>query len=311
MTRQPGSGAVMSTLQAAVKQVAPRANREFVQALIPAADAAAARWGISDAAVVARFLAQNHHETQGFTKFTENMNYSAARLMQVWPARFPSLAAAKPYANNPIALANNVYANRMGNGPPSSGDGWRHRGGGLTHHTGKAEYARAFARTGRTPDEIRNPAKAVAMVDAAASYWADRNVVEAAKRGDDRAVTIRINGGLIGHQDRLVLTRRYLAVVTNGIMPKERTRAETSQVQRSRALMAASGGTASGGSTVAVPAAAPQSGGSNAWLVAGGLVLAVALIGVAVVLIRKARRTEATLEAERQAIVDSRSTVEA
>jgi putative chitinase len=300
----------MSTLQSAVAKVAPRANREFVQALIPAADAAAAHWGISDAHVVARFLAQNHHETQGFTKFTENMNYSAARLMQVWPSRFPSVAAAKPYANNPPALANNVYANRMGNGPPSSGDGWRFRGGGLTHHTGKAEYARVAKRTGRTPDEIRNPSKAVAMVDAAASYWADRNVIEAAKRGDDRAVTIRINGGLIGHQDRLVLTRRYLAVVTNGIVPKERTRAETSQVQRSQAVAAAGGGAASGGSTVAVPNAMSQSPGSSPWLIAGGIVLAVALIGVAIVLIRKARHTEATLEVERQVIIDSRATLE-
>lgn len=70
----------------------------------------------------------------------ENMNYSAARIRQVWPSRFKSVEAAKPYANNPQKLANKVYAGRLGNGNEASGDGWRYRGDGLVQLTGKANY---------------------------------------------------------------------------------------------------------------------------------------------------------------------------
>lgn len=71
----------------------------------------------------------------------ENMNYSAKRIMQVWPSRFKTIEAAKPYANNPEKLANNVYGNRLGNGPPSSGDGYRYRGRGIgAQFTGKVNY---------------------------------------------------------------------------------------------------------------------------------------------------------------------------
>jgi putative chitinase len=303
----------MPTLQDAVRKVAPKANAQFVESLTASADDAAFKYGVSERAVVIRFLANNHHETQGFTKFTEPMGYSAKRLMQVWPSRFPTLAAAQPFANNPEKLANSVYANRMGNGPPESGDGWRYRGGGLTHHTGKAEYARVRRRTGHDADLIRNPKNGVAMVEAAASYWFDRNVIEAARRGDDRQVTIRINGGLIGHEDRLVLTRRYTAAVTGGIIPKERTRAETAQRQRNQGTAAAGGAAAAGGgATVATTQPAPEAvpAAASPWLIGGGLLLAAALVGVAVILIRRAQKTEATLEAERQTIIDNRAALE-
>jgi len=95
--------------------------------------------GHSDPRWLAYIMATAHHETGArFAPVEENLNYSAKRLMQVWPSRFPSLAAANPYANNPERLANSVYGGRLGN--TSSGDGWRYRGRGLVQITGKANY---------------------------------------------------------------------------------------------------------------------------------------------------------------------------
>jgi predicted chitinase len=62
------------------------------------------------------FLAQALHETGGLRILVENLNYSAPRLMQVWPSRFKTLEDAKTVEHNPRALANRVYGGRMGNG---------------------------------------------------------------------------------------------------------------------------------------------------------------------------------------------------
>lgn len=71
---------------------------------------------------------------------SENMNYTADRIRQVWPSRFASVAAAKPYAKNPQKLANKVYGGRMGN--TAADDGWRYRGRGLVQITGKDNYTK-------------------------------------------------------------------------------------------------------------------------------------------------------------------------
>jgi putative chitinase len=90
----------------------------------------------------AYMLATVRHEVGAdMIPIVENMNYSAKRIMQVWPSRFKSLKEAAPYANNPEKLGNNVYGNRLGNGPESSGDGYRYRGRGIgAQFTGKENY---------------------------------------------------------------------------------------------------------------------------------------------------------------------------
>jgi putative chitinase len=99
--------------------------------------------GLTDQRWLAYMLATPMIETGGkFEPVTENLNYSAKRLCQVWPARFPTIASATPYANNPEKLANRVYAGRMGNGDEASGDGWRFRGRGLCQITGRDNYVK-------------------------------------------------------------------------------------------------------------------------------------------------------------------------
>lgn len=71
----------------------------------------------------------------------ENMNYSAQRLMVVWPTRFKTLTQAKQYEYQPEKLGNYVYANRLGNCDASSGDGYRYRGRGIgAQFTGRENY---------------------------------------------------------------------------------------------------------------------------------------------------------------------------
>ncbi len=90
---------------------------------------------------ILQFLAQAIHESNGLSAFKENLYYSSAeRIAAVWPSRF-SKASAVPYARNPEKLANSVYANRMGNGPESSGDGWKYCGRGMLQATGKSMYS--------------------------------------------------------------------------------------------------------------------------------------------------------------------------
>lgn len=90
----------------------------------------------------AYMLATVRHEVGAdLVPITENMNYSAKRIMEVWPSRFKTLTEAQMFAHKPQQLANNVYGNRLGNGPPSSGDGFKYRGRGIgAQFTGRENY---------------------------------------------------------------------------------------------------------------------------------------------------------------------------
>ncbi|HDL5280503.1 TPA: glycoside hydrolase family 19 protein, partial [Mannheimia haemolytica] len=87
----------------------------------------------------AMFLAQCGVECAGYSVFEENLNYSATALLRTFPKYFAQYNVVL-YARNKQAIANRVYANRMGNGNERSGDGWKYRGRGLIQITGKANY---------------------------------------------------------------------------------------------------------------------------------------------------------------------------
>lgn len=100
-------------------------------------------------------MGQCAHESAGFRVFEENLNYSKERLLQIFPKYFTRLGAAM-YANKPEAIANMVYANRMGNGPEESGDGWKHRGFGPLQLTGKNNH-KAFSVWLKDPEVFCDP----------------------------------------------------------------------------------------------------------------------------------------------------------
>lgn len=102
----------------------------------------------ADIPQTAYILATAHGETGGrMQPARENMSYTAERIRQVWPSRFPSVAAAKPFERNPVALANKVYNGRMGN-VIGSNDGWLFRGNGIPQLTGRENHAKWGARLG-------------------------------------------------------------------------------------------------------------------------------------------------------------------
>lgn len=165
------------------------------------------KWGINTPLLQAAFLGQIAHESGCLTIVEENMNYTAARLMAVWPSRFRTLADAQKYAGNPALLGDMVYGGRMGNTQP--GDGFKYRGRGLLQLTGKESYA-AYTMSGdvdvlSNPDLLKEPKYAA---DSACWEWQNLGCNQFAERQNWDALTRRINGGLIGQPERLKCIQR-------------------------------------------------------------------------------------------------------
>lgn len=186
-------------------------------------------FGIDTELRIAAFLAQCAHETGGLKVLQENLNYSAEGMSAIWPKRFAVLGAdGKPVKVNgknqpnkfalalhrkPELIANVVYANRMGNGPIESGDGWKHRGMGAKQLTGKDNHRRCGMAL--NVDLIANPERLLApdlAMRSAGWFWAENKLSAFADKGDIEGLTKKINGGLIGIEDR---KRRYAAVLAS------------------------------------------------------------------------------------------------
>ena len=151
----------------------------------------------------AAFLAQCGHESAGFSRVTENLNYSAEGLNKVFRKYFPTVESAKLYARQPQKIANRVYANRMGNGNESSGDGWKYRGRGFIQLTGKFNYHNCGIDIG--VDLVNKPEYLETMEGALKSamwYWNKRKINVFADKNDIVGMTKAINGGTIGLEDR-------------------------------------------------------------------------------------------------------------
>ena len=162
---------------------------------------------LTNAGDVAMFLAQVGHESADLNRLEESLWYSADRLRAVWPHRFPTLEDARRYSGNPERLANEVYADRLGNTQP--GDGWLFRGRGPIQLTGRANYSACADDTGlplvEHPERLSTIPRYGAI--AAAWYW-DRRVTRGA---DIETVTKAVNGGLHGLSDRRERYKRIMA----------------------------------------------------------------------------------------------------
>jgi putative chitinase len=173
----------------------------------------AAKFQINTPLRLAHFLAQCGHESGGFKATQENLNYSAKGLAGIFKKYFPTEAAAAPYARNPQKIASKVYGGRMGNGPESTGEGYKFRGRGYIQLTGKENYT-AFGKS-IGEDIISNPdvvASKYALLSAA-WFFSKNGLHKMADGGATDAVvtsiTKRVNGGTIGLPDRIKHFKEY------------------------------------------------------------------------------------------------------
>jgi putative chitinase len=171
---------------------------KFILANITAFVATLLKYGITSHLRIAHFLAQISEETGGFIRFYENLNYTTtSRLLQIFSKYFNS-SNVNSYVGKPQAIANRVYANRLGNGNEASGDGWKYRGRGLMQLTGKSNYQAYKLYSG--VDIVTYPDLAARIdiaLDIAGWYWHKTNCNSAADANDIEAVTKKVNGGLI------------------------------------------------------------------------------------------------------------------
>jgi len=158
---------------------------------------------------VASFLAQVGHESAQGAFRVENLNYSADGLRKVFGKYFPTTALANAYARQPQKIASRVYANRMGNGPESSGDGWKHRGRSGIQITGKDNYTKLAKWLNMTVDQ------AIAFLETDEGFWIGAAwfwTVNGLDRYDDDANVLTetkiINGGTNGLPDRQEIMNR-------------------------------------------------------------------------------------------------------
>lgn len=190
-------------LDAALATVAPRLTDEARAAWVAVLDEKLPKAGMTAPRCVAAFLGQCAVESAGFHSLEENLSYSAARLCQVWPRRFPNTVMAEAYAMNPEALANRVYADRMGNGDEASGDGWTFRGRGLIQLTGRAAYARFAVAMAMTLDQaVKHAATQEGAADSAIWYWTANHLNTLANAWSLDLITRKINGGTADAAER-------------------------------------------------------------------------------------------------------------
>ena len=181
--------------------------------VVPALDAAMQRFDIASPARMAAFLAQLAHESGELRHWTENLNYGWQGLRKTFSKYFQTDADARAYERKPERIANRVYGGRMGNGPESSGDGWRYRGRGPIQLTGKQNYQACGTAIGvdlvNAPERLETPEVGCL---AAAWFWASKGLNALADAGDFVTITKRINGGTIGLEERKAFWNRAKAL---------------------------------------------------------------------------------------------------
>jgi putative chitinase len=153
------------------------------------------------------FLGQCAHESGNFKTLQENLNYSAEGLMKTWPSRFPNLEYASQYARQPAKIAGKVYNGRLGN--TSEEEASKYLGRGLIQLTGKENYERCGLAIGvdllSNPDLLLDPRYATMS---AGWFWNKKGLNELADQQEHGQITKRINGGVIGLDDRIAKTTK-------------------------------------------------------------------------------------------------------
>jgi putative chitinase len=195
----------------------PRARADLVFVILSQWSQATAA-GINTPQRILHFISQIATETGGMHLISEDLNYSAERLTEVFPKRV-TFEEAQKLAHNPVATANYVYNGRLGNLPPN--DGWTYRGSGLLQLTGRSNYAARGDELGlpfeANPDMLRTPFVAF---QSAVAYWKSRGINELADTDNIEQVRVAVNGGSIGlNQARIWFARAKRTL--NTLVPRE------------------------------------------------------------------------------------------
>ena len=182
-------------------QAALGCTNAIAAAWVDSLNAAMVKYDINTPQRQAAFLAQIGYESDGLTCLEEDLDYSAAALLRQWPLHFTRTTANEygrvdgVHPANPVMIANIAYASRFGNGPVSSGDGWRYRGQGPIQTTFLANFAVLHVKTGL--DCVNNPSILTTPEGgsvAAAYYFKTHGCNEMADNGDFAAITAAIQG---------------------------------------------------------------------------------------------------------------------
>ena len=172
---------------------------------------------ITNVTRLAHFLAQVAHESGNFKLVYENLRYSAAGLLKIFPKYFPTQELAIRYAMQPQYIGNRVYANRMGNGNEASGQGFLFRGRGYLQLTGKTNYELFSQYVGERCDQVPDLVATKYPMDSALWYFdknklwtlCDANTTEAVT-----SVTRRVNGGTHGLADRQAKFKTFMSLLS-------------------------------------------------------------------------------------------------
>ena len=174
---------------------------------LPHINGAAWRASVVNSPRWAMFLAQLGHESGGFGRLVESLDYTPDALMRTWPSRY-TLTLAQQHGRHPKAPANqqaiavHVYGGRLGT-RPGTDDGWRYRGRGLIQVTGRDNYRACGDALGlpllAQPDLLQEPEHAAMS---AGWFWTLRSINGAADARDVERATRAINGGVHGLADR-------------------------------------------------------------------------------------------------------------
>lgn len=195
-----------------IHQILPKNQNNH--ALATALNAVLPKYEINTPVRIAAFLAQTGHESDHYTRLIENLNYSAEGLMRTWPQRFKTLEFARKYERNPSAIANLVYANRMGNGDERSGDGYNFRGRGALQLTGKGNYLLFSQSIGITLGEAVEYSKTwKGAVESACWFWQKNYLNKFCDQKDFIGLTKAINGGINGLSERNTLFEKAKIVL--------------------------------------------------------------------------------------------------
>lgn len=194
---------------ATLKRFAPMCSQPQVHAA--ALEAARLKSQVNTPARLACLMGQIAHETSGLTTMVESMLWRDPVRLDKFFSLVRGVDDAKALiAQGQPAIANRVYGGRLGNGPESSGDGWRFRGSGYLQLTGRANYAEIGKLVGLDlvghPEWVRDPASAARV---ALQFWDARGCNELADMGDLEGITRVVNGpALAGLDDRKAATSR-------------------------------------------------------------------------------------------------------